>query len=86
MNIYVGNLSYSLWPDELKAVFEPFGMVSSTRIVGDFETGRSFGYGFVEMPNDEEAVKAMAALNGTELKGRRIRCAKGRIRRERKHV
>ncbi|MDR0933295.1 MAG: RNA-binding protein, partial [Victivallales bacterium] len=66
MNIYVGNLPYSIDRDELKATFTAFGEVTSARIVTDRETNRSKGFGFVEMPNDAEARKAIDALNGQE--------------------
>ena len=59
MNIYVGNLPYSTTPDDLREVFAAFGEVAAARIVNDRETGRAKGFGFVEMPNDEEAKKAI---------------------------
>jgi len=60
MNVYVGNLSYSLSEDELKSAFAGFGDVSSVKILSDRETGRSRGFGFVEMPNQEEGEAAFA--------------------------
>ena len=71
MNIYVGNLPYSTTPDDLREVFSAFGEVSAARIVNDRETGRAKGFGFVEMPNDEEAKKAIEALNGNDIGGRK---------------
>ena len=71
MNIYVGNLPYSTTPDELREVFAAFGEVAAARIVTDRETGRAKGFGFVEMPSDEEAKKAIDALNGNEIGGRK---------------
>ena len=71
MNIYVGNLPYSTTPDELREVFAAFGEVAAARIVNDRETGRAKGFGFVEMPNDEEARKAIEALNGNDIGGRK---------------
>ena len=71
MNIYVGNLPYSTTPDELREVFAAFGEVAAARIVNDRETGRAKGFGFVEMPNDEEAKKAIEALNGNDIGGRK---------------
>ena len=71
MNIYVGNLPYSTTPDDLREVFTAFGEVSAARIVNDRETGRAKGFGFVEMPNDEEAKKAIEALNGNDIGGRK---------------
>ena len=71
MNIYVGNLPYSTTPDDLREVFAAFGEVAAARIVNDRETGRAKGFGFVEMPNDEEARKAIEALNGNDIGGRK---------------
>lgn len=83
MNIYVGNLAYSLSEDELKAAFEAFGTVESARFVSDRDTGRSKGFGFVEMPNKEEATAAINALNGTDLQGRTLTVNEARPREER---
>ena len=71
MNIYVGNLPYSTTPDDLREVFAAFGEVAAARIVNDRETGRAKGFGFVEMPNNEEAKKAIEALNGNDIGGRK---------------
>ena len=71
MNIYVGNLPYSTTPDELQAVFAAYGQVSAARIVSDRETGRPKGFGFVEMPDDNEAKAAIEALNGNDIGGRK---------------
>ena len=67
MNIYVGNLDYQLTEDNLKSAFQAYGEVESARILTDRDTGRSKGFGFVEMPEREEALKAIEALNGTGL-------------------
>lgn len=72
MNIFVSNLSFRLNNDELKNVFDEFGEVTSAKIVTDRETGRSRGFGFVEMSNDSEANIAIETLNGKEVKGRNI--------------
>lgn len=72
MNIFVARLNFKTRREELEAAFARFGQVSSAKIVKDRDTGRSKGYGFVEMPNDEEALKAIAELNETELDGRAI--------------
>lgn len=73
MNIYVGNLSWSLTEDDLRNLFAPHGEVASAKIVTDkFNNNRSKGFGFVEMPNDSEGQAAIAALNGTEVDGRGI--------------
>ena len=70
MNIYVGNLSFDETESSLKSSFAEYGEVSSARIITDRDSGRSRGFGFVEMPNQGEAEAAMAALNGRELNGR----------------
>jgi RNA recognition motif-containing protein len=70
MTIYVGNLSYSMKEEDLKNAFADFGNVDSAKLVIDKLTGRSKGYGFVEMPNDDEAQAAIAALNEKEVGGR----------------
>ena len=83
MNIYVGNLPYGTDRDELREVFAAFGEVSAARIVTDRESGRSKGFGFVEMPNDAEARKAIEALNGNEIGGRKAVVNEARPREER---
>ena len=70
--IYVGNFSFNMTEEELRAMFEPYGAVESATLVTDRDTGRSRGFGFVAMTNDEEAEKAMAALNGKESGGRAL--------------
>lgn len=72
MNIFVARLNFKTGHDELEKAFAQFGEVSSAKIITDRETGRSKGFGFVEMPNQEEGNKAIAALNETELDGRTI--------------
>lgn len=72
MNIYLGNLSYSATENSVRDLFEGFGQVSTTKIVTDKFTGSSRGFGFVEMPNDDEALKAIAELNGKDFEGRKI--------------
>jgi RNA recognition motif-containing protein len=72
MNIYVGNLSWGLKDQDLANLFAPFGEVASAKIVTDKFTQRSKGFGFVEMPNDEEAQAAIAQLNGSEVEGRSL--------------
>jgi RNA recognition motif-containing protein len=71
MNIYVGNLPFSTSQEELRSVFAAFGEVSAARIVSDRETGRPKGFGFVDMPNDDEARNAIEALNGNDIGGRK---------------
>ena len=82
MNIFVGSLSFSVKDDELKAVFEQYGEVSSARVLTDKFTGRGKGFGFVEMPDDAAAQKAVDALNGTEIGGRAVVVNQARERSE----
>ena len=70
--LYVGNLSYDVTEDELSQLFSQCGQVSGARIIKDKDTGRSKGFGFVEMPNDEEADQAISRMKGHDLKGRPI--------------
>ena len=72
MNIYVGNLSWNLKDQDLSNLFAAHGEVTSAKIVNDKFTNRSKGFGFVEMPNDDQAQAAIAALNGSEVYGRNI--------------
>jgi len=72
MNIYVGNLSYETGENDITALFSNIGEVESTRIITDRDTGRSKGFGFVEMTNSEQAKSAIDKLNGTELDGRSL--------------
>lgn len=72
MNIYVGNIAYNMSDDELRSVFENFGDVDSARIITDRDTGRSKGFGFVEMPDDDQASAAVDALNGSDMMGRTL--------------
>ena len=84
MNIYVGNLSYGMSEDELRDAFGAFGEVSSVKILMDRETGRSRGFGFVEMPNQSEAETAIAQLNGKDVGGRALRINEARPREQRR--
>ena len=72
MNIFVGSLPYDLSEAELRDIFEKFGEVSSVKVITDKISGRSKGFGFIEMPDDEQAKKAIEELNGAELAGRSI--------------
>ena len=83
MNIYVGNLSYGMSEDELRQAFAAHGEVSSAKILMDRETGRSRGFGFVEMPNQSEAEAAIAQLNGKDVGGRPLRINEARPREKR---
>ncbi len=82
-NLFVGNMSFQTTESELRALIEPFGRVTRVHLATDRETGRARGFGFVEMPNDEEAAKAMAALDGKEVNGRNLKVNEARPRPER---
>lgn len=69
-NLFVGNMSFQTTEDELRAIFEPLGEITRIQIMTDRDTGRSRGFAFVGMSSDEEAVKAITALNGKEVNGR----------------
>ena len=79
-NLFVGNLNFQTTEAELRALFEPYGQVSRVHIAMDRETGRARGFAFVEMPNDEEAGKAMAGLDGKEVGGRALKVNEARPR------
>lgn len=83
MNIFVGNLSYSTEDNDLRGAFEAFGRVDSARVINDRETNRSRGFGFVEMPNDNEARAAIQALDGSMIGGRNVKVNEARPREER---
>jgi RNA recognition motif-containing protein len=83
MNIYVGNLSRDVSEAELKEAFQAFGEIQSCNIIKDKFTGESRGFGFVEMPNKEEAEKAIAEMNGKDLKGRNLTVNEARPRTDR---
>ena len=72
MNIYLGNLNYRVQEEDLQKRLEEYGAVDSVRVIKDRETGRSRGYAFAEMPNDEEANRAIAELNDQTFEGRRL--------------
>jgi len=82
MNIYVGNLSYETTEEDLKKAFEIYGAVESVRIIKDNYSGRSKGFGFVEMPTKSEAQSAIEGLNGKDLKGRSLNVSEARPRSE----
>jgi RNA recognition motif-containing protein len=79
-SIYVGNLPYQITEDELRDAFTPYGEVSSAKIVIDRDTGRSKGFGFVEMPDKASADAAIEAMNGQSLQGRDLRVNEARPR------
>jgi RNA recognition motif-containing protein len=80
MNIYVGNLSYEVGEDDLRDAFAAHGEVTSASVIADKFTGRSRGFGFVEMAKDDEARAAIEALNGFDLKGRTLNVNEARPR------
>ena len=82
-NIFVGNLNFNTSEDELRQMFEAHGQVDRVSIMTDRETGRSRGFGFVEMTNAEEAERAIAALNGMQLGGRTLNVNEARPKPER---
>ena len=81
MNVYVGNLSYDLSEEDLKSAFEEYGEVTSVKIISDRYSGRSKGFGFIEMTSDEEGKAAIEGLTGKELGGRAIVVNEARPRR-----
>ncbi len=83
MRIYVGNLAYDTDETGLRVAFSEFGEVDDAAVVSDRETGRSRGFGFVTMNNDEEGKKAIEGINGTELDGRTLVANEARPREER---
>jgi RNA recognition motif-containing protein len=83
MNLYVSNLPYTMTDEELQSEFAAFGNVSSARLVKDRETGRSRGFGFVEMPVESEALTAIDALNAKEIGGRSLRVVEARPKEDR---
>jgi len=82
-NLFVGNMSFKTTESDLTALFKPFGQVGRVHIAVDRETGRARGFAFVEMPNDEEAAKAIKALDGMEVGGRNLKVNEARPREER---
>jgi RNA recognition motif-containing protein len=83
MNIYVGNLPFSTTEDEVRDAFAAFGEVTSVKLINDRETGRPRGFGFVEMPSDDEANAAIEALDGKDFGGRNLRANEARPREDR---
>jgi RNA recognition motif-containing protein len=73
MNIYVGNLAFDVTEDEIKVMFDEFGKVESVKLIKDRFSGRSKGFGFVDMPDNSEADQAIKVLNGNLIKGRHIK-------------
>ena len=71
-NVFVGNMSFEATEGGLRSLFEPFGEITRVQLITDRDTGRPRGFAFVEMSNDEEAAKAITALNGTQMDGRAL--------------
>jgi cold-inducible RNA-binding protein len=82
-NLFVGNMSFQTTESDLRALFEPFGKITRVHVATDRETGRARGFAFVEMPNDEEAAKAIAGLDGKEVGGRNLKVNEARPKAER---
>lgn len=78
MNIYVANLNFKVQDDELRELFEAYGEVSSAKVIQDRDSGQSRGFGFVEMPSDEDAAAAIENLDGTDFGGRGLRVSEAR--------
>lgn len=83
MRIYVGNLPYEVTDYDLEAAFTSYGSVESAQVISDRDTGRSKGFGFVEMPESGEAEAAISGLNGQDMKGRNLTVNEARPRAER---
>jgi cold-inducible RNA-binding protein len=82
-NIFVGNLNFNTSEDDLRQLFEAYGQVDRVAIMTDRDTGRSRGFGFVEMANNEDGEKAIAALNGSQVGGRTLNVNEARPKPER---
>jgi RNA recognition motif-containing protein len=82
-NLFVGNMNFQTTESDLRALFEPFGEIVRIQVMTDRDTGRSRGFGFVEMADDEGAAQAIAALNGKELDGRALNVNEARPKPER---
>lgn len=80
MNIYIGNLPYSMSDDDLEGLFTPYGTVGRTKVIMDKISGRSKGFGFIEMASDSEAEQAIGAINGKEVGGRELKVNEARPR------
>jgi len=83
MNIYIGNLAYTVSEDDLRDAFSEFGEVANASIINDKFSGRSKGFGFVEMPKDSEAREAIESMNGKDLNGRTVTVNEAKPREER---
>jgi len=84
--IFVGNFSYNMTEGELRSMFEPFGTIESVSLATDRDTGRVRGFGFIEMPSDAEAEKAITALNGKDIGGRTLNVNEARPKSDRSNL
>ena len=84
MNLYVGNLAGEVTDEDLQKAFVEYGEVKSARVIRDYDSNLSRGYGFVEMPNNREADAAIKALNGEQLKGNKLQISEARQQREKR--
>ena len=82
-NLFIGNMSFQTTESELRSLFEPYGELTRVNVVTDRDTGQARGFGFVEMSNDDEATKAIAALNGKEVGGRALNVNEARPKTDR---
>ena len=82
-NLFVGNLSFQTTEDELRSIFEPYGEITRLQVMTDRDTGRSRGFAFVELSDEDEAAKAITELNGKELDGRALNVNEARPKPER---
>lgn len=80
MNIYIGNLSQEVTDDDLREAFESYGTITSAKVIKDRFSGESRGFGFVEMPDKQDAMSAMESLNGADLKGKKIMVSEAKPR------
>jgi cold-inducible RNA-binding protein len=85
MNLFVGNLPYSFTSEDLEGLFSPYGAVSSAQVIMDRHTGRSRGFGFVDMESDDDARKAIDELDGSEAGGRNLTVNEARPREQRRN-
>jgi RNA recognition motif-containing protein len=84
VNIYVGNIPFSATPDDIRQLFEPYGVVEDVTVITDRDTGRSRGFGFVEMPNASEAQAAITELHGADMQDRPLTVNEARPREPRR--
>lgn len=82
MNLYVGNLLFDVTEEDVREIFSEYGTVKEVRLIQDKDTGKTKGFGFVEMPDEEEAKNAMEELNGSEYRGREIKVSESKPKRD----